>query len=159
MSGHCRACADRLGERNPFALEMLNLSAWPDWLEGICLGCLYEMQLEESEGPLTIRHLNAYLAETFSILAYRAAKNLSLEHCEVINNYHFNGDPIMNCRRFEAYKIAGRRVCGVHYGLNKRGIALQFVEEDRRYSRPYVIWARGGNELVAKATRLAAELP
>lgn len=157
MNGHCRACGDRLGERNPFALEILNLRAWPDWLDGLCLGCLYELQCGENE-PVTPSDLNAYLADLFVVYAQRAAKGLPLDRCEVVRS-QFMGDPIMNCRRFHIHKIGGRSVCGIHFGLSKRGIALQFVEQDRRQPQPYVIWARDGQELIAEAHRLSAESP
>lgn len=138
------------------ALEFLSLPTWPDWLDEICLGCLYEMSRGDDEGPLTVSDLNAFLASAFEVLAARAARGFSLDRCEVANDGHFVGDPIMNCRRFSCDQHAGRLICGIHRGLVRRGVELKFVEEDRRWARPFVIWAKDGNELIARAQALAS---
>jgi hypothetical protein len=159
----CRACGREIGRIPSFALELLGLTALPDWLDTLCANCLYDLSNEVEQddqgviaNPITMDGLNTFLVDTMQMFVRRLSSNRPIEWCEVITGGMFIGDPAdMPCKRFAAYQLDGHWVCGPHGLAMKRGKELAFVGCRQHARRPFLIWARSGDELVQRAREMA----
>lgn len=164
MTDCCKACGRDVSftPRTDALLGWVNLSSWPDWLDGICASCILSLRnYAEPEGedlePVTPAHLNEFLGEMLRDLAGRVGTGKPLFHCEAFDDSHWNNLPPLQCGKFATTVINGRNVCCLHRDRAlKRGQDLAFVGADAKAARPFLIWAKSGAQLIERASGIAA---
>lgn len=165
MRSHCKVCGDVVGARPPDALADFGLTEWPEWLQFLCGGCLYDLSWEldsvergeGDDGPITEADFTLFLAARFHEYAHRAARNKTVEFCEAIGaGWKYYGDQDAGrCRRFGDYERDGHRVCRYHAADIDKRRPVAFTKLDDFPPRMFCIWASSGAQLVAEANRIA----
>lgn len=167
MIPFCRACGTEhnVGFCSEWALADLGLKSLPDWLFGLCNECLQDLSrhvpADDAGNPLSevsADHLVLFLAQVTHLYAGRVGAKLSVDRCEVLAPSIFSGVHDHQCRRFATCVVGGRRMCGLCRSGHTRGRPLAFVGERQFSARPFLIWARSGEELIEIAVSIAAEI-
>lgn len=154
MHDFCRACGgvlDRLDGEMPYPVKnWLMLADVPDWLNGLCVGCLMEIDMPMNEnrtdyiGPPTPGDVLVFLAEKLREAANRQADRRSLRRCEAIESRFVDVDH--QCRRYASRERDGRAFCFPHWKAQERGQKVAVVGDGHVAPRLISFWARSAEE-------------
>ncbi len=161
----CRICAGRLGTISKTMLEWLMHDKLPDWLDGLCPRCVYQVatenlpDYENPTEPATEILLDQWVAKFISEAARRIAAGQPILRCEAQSGWH-GEDGDSQCDRFAGKEQRdGHNVCYACRGRFDRGkTPVYFIDQHAPYPEPYLIWATSPEDLIEQASTIAASL-